>query len=54
MSWYKPCPCCGANLDPHEICFDCKEKAAPKLEPSEAAQGNLPIPNISNFGGNVK
>lgn len=54
MSWYKPCPCCGANLDPHEICFDCKEKAAPKLEPSEAAQGNLPIPNITYTGGNVK
>ena len=54
MSWFRTCECCGANLDPYEICFDCKEKAAPKLEPSEAAQGNISIPNISNIGGNVK
>lgn len=53
MSWFKTCDGCGANLDPGEIC-DCKEKAAPKLEPSEAAQGNIPIPNITNIGGNVK
>ncbi len=30
MPYYKPCPCCGAALDPGERC-DCqnKEKTAP-------------------------
>lgn len=25
MAYYKPCPNCGANLDPGEIC-DCKDR----------------------------
>lgn len=31
MAYYHPCPGCGANLDPGEICEDCrkaKEKGA--------------------------
>ena len=39
MAYYKTCPDCGAALDPGEIC-DCREKAAPELEPLEAAQVN--------------
>jgi hypothetical protein len=33
MPYYRPCPLCGATLDPGERC-DCqdKEKAAPVLE----------------------
>ena len=53
MSWFKSCPCCGANLDPGEIC-NCKKEAAPELEPPRAAQANNLIVNISNTGGNVK
>lgn len=26
MSYYRVCPGCGANLDPGEICEDCREK----------------------------
>lgn len=42
MTYYRPCPYCGDNLDPGEIC-DCqkKEDAAPELEPPEAAQVNI-------------
>lgn len=36
---HRRCPDCGAYLDPGEIC-DCREKAAPELEPLEAAQVN--------------
>lgn len=25
MSYYRVCPGCGANLDPGEICEDCRE-----------------------------
>lgn len=25
MSYYRVCPGCGANLDPGEICQDCRE-----------------------------
>lgn len=37
---YRTCPDCGANLDPGEICFDCRENenAAPVGSEPEAAQ----------------
>ena len=54
MSYFRICPLCGAALDPGEACSDCKEKAAPELEPPEAAQWNISILKISNYGGNVK
>lgn len=25
MSYYRTCPGCGANLDPDEVCEDCRE-----------------------------
>lgn len=25
MPYYKPCPLCGAALDPGEVCTDCRE-----------------------------
>ncbi len=28
MAYYKPCPTCGANLDPGETCTECEERAA--------------------------
>ena len=27
MSYYRTCPGCGANLDPGEVCEDCRDKA---------------------------
>lgn len=27
MSYYRTCPGCGANLDPEEVCEDCRDKA---------------------------
>lgn len=27
MSYFRTCPCCGAHLDPGEVC-DCKRNAA--------------------------
>jgi hypothetical protein len=47
------CPDCGAYLDPGEIC-DCREKAAPKLEPLEAAQVNDFTESITEKNLHVK
>ena len=46
---YRICPCCGAYIDPREIC-DCKKETAPDVEDPEAAQmktikDNLADPN---------
>ena len=27
MSYYRTCPGCGANLDPGEVCEDCRDNA---------------------------
>lgn len=47
------CPDCGAYLDPGEIC-DCIEKAAPELEPLEAAQVNDFTESITEKNLHVK
>lgn len=48
MAYYRPCPVCGAALDPGEICTDCQdatrtqreiEKAAPVLEHRDGPKG---------------
>lgn len=26
MAYYRRCPCCGAYLDPGEVCVDCREE----------------------------
>ena len=47
--YYRPCPTCGANLDPGERC-DCqdKEKAAPVLEHRDGPKVENGLPtNIS-------
>ena len=41
MSYYRPCPRCGSNLDPGERC-DCKEKAASGVQDRKAANQNYP------------
>lgn len=45
--FHRICTECGAYLDPCERC-DCTEKAAPKLEPSEAAQMKIITTRITN------
>lgn len=57
MAYYRPCPVCGAALDPGEICTDCQdatrtqreiEKAASVLEHRDG-QVEIGLPtNISN------
>ena len=49
VAMYRRCPCCGAYLDPGEIC-DCKKETAPDVEDPEAAlmktiKDNLTDPN---------
>ena len=53
MSYYRPCPLCGANLDPNEIC-DCIEKAAPGAETSVSGKGNISVDIISPIFDFVK
>lgn len=54
MSYGRRCSCCGAYLDPCERC-DCetKKEAAPKLEPSKAAEEHPLVPKITDLGGFV-
>lgn len=35
VPYYETCPYCGANLDPGEICEDCREKPEPAAEPAK-------------------
>lgn len=39
MSYYRPCPYCGASLDPGEIC-DCQEKEEAALRGANTEDGN--------------
>ena len=43
---YRECIYCHANLDPNELC-DCsessKKRAAPELEPPQAADNKIPM-----------
>ncbi len=60
MPYYRPCPLCGAALDPGEICTDCRDKeTAPDAANIEGGQVEIGLPtNIStpivhhNKGGN--
>ena len=46
MSYYRPCPVCGAALDPGERC-DCQDKkeAAPSAANTESGQVESELPN---------
>ena len=46
MPYYRPCPLCGAALDPGEKC-DCqdKEKAAPVLQHQDGSKVESESPN---------
>ena len=44
--YYRTCPECGANLDPGEICEDCKEKDRPAVpapdDPHDESEDSIP------------
>ena len=42
--YYRKCPTCGANLDPGEICQECREKesAAPGVADREGGDVGVP------------
>ena len=53
MSYYRTCPGCRANLDPGEICEDCRDKArgaraantdAPQAEDTKSIYFNMLFP----------
>lgn len=39
MSYYHPCPSCGANLDPGEVCSCQDKETAPGALTPRAAEG---------------
>lgn len=53
MSYFTPCPVCGANNDPGERCDCQKEKAAPVRSEPEAAIGKTSNNSIADRGGDV-
>ncbi len=48
MPYYHECPECGLNLDPGEICQDCKEKTATGAGTPVAASSTKAKPCITN------
>lgn len=56
MPYYKPCPLCGAALDPGEICTDCREEqqhqTGTKVTPKSARKTAPDATNIES--GKVK
>lgn len=53
MSYFRPCPKCGANLDPGEIC-DCTEKAASGAGTSDDGTGKISTNIITTIFDFVK
>lgn len=51
--YFRICPCCGAYLDPGEIC-DCAEKAAPGGNDTEDGKGNESTIILAKFRHEVK
>lgn len=54
MSYYKTCPCCGAHLDPEEIC-ECKERAAQGATNTQGGKAEqmkpfVPAPSTGSTG----
>lgn len=52
MPYYKPCPLCGAALDPGEICTDCREEqqhqTGTKVTPKSARKTAPDATNIES------
>lgn len=42
MPYYRPCPICGAALDPGEICADCRDRQNPYKRHTKTAQKTAP------------
>ena len=51
--YFRICTCCGAYLDPGEIC-DCAEKAAPGGNDTEDGKGNESTIILAKSGHEVK
>ena len=56
MPYYKPCPLCGAALDPGEICTDCREDRQHKTSTKTAQKTQeKTAPDATNIeSGKVK
>lgn len=52
MSYYRPCPLCGAALDPGEVCTDCREEqqhqTGTKVTPKSARKTAPDATNIES------
>lgn len=54
MSYYRVCPGCRANLDPGEICEDCRDKErSARAANTDAPQQRKGITNMINFTMNA-
>lgn len=49
---YKPCPHCGANLDPSELCDCMKKEAAPQQR--EQPPSKTTTPSLTSLAKSVK